>query len=256
MNFTYLFKDRNQAVSGTFSYAISCGCPIISTPIPHAIEVLNDGTGIIIDFENAQQLAEQVNNLLDDEQLRKNISSNGIHKLAPSAWENSAISHAILFEQISNQELELHYKIPEINLNHFKNLTTNFAMIQFSIINQPDINSANGFNPISSNLGAGVILGRLILFDPDGPAGPRTAAPYPSKFPGSTVTCPLPVTTPALPSPYNTADFPGAFTGSKAALNNFSVPLVYLQQILAKATGGPAVAGNPAYSQKIPANYA
>ena len=34
----YLFtsKDRNQAVSGTFSYAISCGCPIVSTPIPHA----------------------------------------------------------------------------------------------------------------------------------------------------------------------------------------------------------------------------
>ncbi|WP_395048200.1 glycosyltransferase [Flavobacterium sp.] len=137
----YLFtsKDRNQTVSGTFSYAISCGCPIISTPIPHAIEVLNGGTGIIIDFENAQQLGEQVNNLLDDEQLRKNISANGIHKLAPTAWENSAISHAILFEQISNQELELHYKIPEINLNHFKNLTTNFAMIQFSIINQPDI---------------------------------------------------------------------------------------------------------------------
>ncbi|WP_395057067.1 glycosyltransferase, partial [Flavobacterium sp.] len=139
----YLFtsKDRNQAVSGTFSYAISCGCPIISTPIPHAIEVLNGGTGIIIDFENAQQLAEQVNNLLDDNQLRKNISANGIHKLAPTAWENSAISHAILFEQISNQELELHYKIPAINLNHFKNLTTNFAMIQFSIINQPDISS-------------------------------------------------------------------------------------------------------------------
>lgn len=139
----YLFtsKDRNQAVSGTFSYAISCGCPIISTPIPHALEVLNEGTGIIIDFENAQQLAEQVNNLLDDEQLRKNISSNGIHKLAPTAWENSAISHAILFEQISNEEVKLHYKIPEINLNHIKNLTTDFAMIQFSIINQPDINS-------------------------------------------------------------------------------------------------------------------
>lgn len=144
----YLFtsKDRNQAVSGTFSYAISCGCPIISTPIPHALEVLNGGTGIIIDFENAQQLAEQVNILLDDEELRKTISSNGIHKLAPTAWENSAISHAILFEkisneEISNEEIELHYKIPSINLNHFKNLTTDFAMIQFSIVNQPDINS-------------------------------------------------------------------------------------------------------------------
>ncbi len=139
----YLFtsKDRNQAVSGTFSYAISCGCPIISTPIPHALEVLNGGTGIIIDFENAQQLAEQVNILLDDEELRKTISSNGIHKLAPTAWENSAIAHAILFEEICNEEVELHYKIPPINLNHFKNLTTDFAMIQFSIINQPDINS-------------------------------------------------------------------------------------------------------------------
>jgi glycosyltransferase involved in cell wall biosynthesis len=139
----YLFtsKDRNQAVSGTFSYAISCGCPIISTPIPHAVEVLENGTGIIIDFENPKQLAEQVSHLLDDEQLRKEISSNGIHKLAPTAWENSAIAHALLFENISNKNIELHYKIPEINLNHFKNLTTKFGMIQFSIINQPDINS-------------------------------------------------------------------------------------------------------------------
>lgn len=139
----YLFtsNDRNQAVSGTFSYAISCGCPIISTPIPHAIEVLDEGTGIIIDFENGQQLAQQVNNLLDNDQLRSCISSNGIHKLAPTAWENSAISHAILFEQISHEEIELHYKVPPINLNHFKNLTTDFAMIQFSIINQPDSNT-------------------------------------------------------------------------------------------------------------------
>lgn len=137
----YLFtsKDRNQAVSGTFSYAISCGCPIISTPIPHAIEVLQNGTGIIIDFENPDQLAAQVNHLLSDEQLRREISSNGIHKLAPTAWENSAIAHALLFEQISNEKINLHYKIPIINLNHFKNLTTDFAMIQFSIINQPNI---------------------------------------------------------------------------------------------------------------------
>ncbi len=139
----YLFtsKDRNQAVSGTFSYAISCGCPIISTPIPHAVEVLQNGTGIIIDFENPKQLAEQVNHLLENEKLRKEISSNGIHKLAPTAWENSAIAHAILFEKISDERIELHYKIPKINLNHFKNLTTDFAMIQFSIINQPDINT-------------------------------------------------------------------------------------------------------------------
>ena len=138
----YLFtsKDRNQAVSGTFSYAISCGCPIISTPIPHALEVLQNGTGIIVDFENPEQLAEQVLKLLNDDQLRKSISANGIHKLAPTAWENSAIAHAQLFKKISD-EIILKYTLPKINLKHFKKLTTPFGMIQFSVINQPDINS-------------------------------------------------------------------------------------------------------------------
>lgn len=139
----YLFtsKDRNQAVSGTFAYAISCGCPIISTPIPHAVEVLKNDVGIIIDFENPKQLAKEVIHLLKDEQLRKNITANGIHKLAPTAWENSAIAHAFLIEEKAANPIDLHYGIPEINLNHFKNLTTPFGMIQFSIINQPDLNS-------------------------------------------------------------------------------------------------------------------
>ncbi len=139
----YLFtsKDPNQAVSGTFAYAMSCGCPIISTPIPHACEVLRDESGIIVDFGNIQQLAKAVNHLLMDEQLRKNISANGLHKIAPTAWENAAIAHALLFEKITEDTLNLHYKIPEINLNHLKKLTTPVGMIQFSIINQPDINS-------------------------------------------------------------------------------------------------------------------
>jgi len=139
----YLFtsKDPNQAVSGTFSYAISSGCPIISTPIPHASEVLSDGAGIIIDFGNSKQLAKEVNHLLLDNKLRKNMGNNGLHKIAPTAWENSAIAHALLFEKIGGNNLNLEYKIPEINLDHIKKLTTDFGMIQFSIINQPDLES-------------------------------------------------------------------------------------------------------------------
>jgi glycosyltransferase involved in cell wall biosynthesis len=139
----YLFtsKDPNQAVSGTFSYAISCGCPVISTPIPHAREVLRNDAGIIIDFENPLQLGESVNNLLRDKQLRKNISSNGLHRIASTAWENSAIAHARLFAQTENNKIKLHYNLPEINLNHIKKLTTDFGMVQFSKINKPDIAS-------------------------------------------------------------------------------------------------------------------
>lgn len=139
----YLFtsKDPNQAVSGTFSYAISCGCPVISTPIPHACEVLKNDAGIIIDFEDAEQLSKAVISLLNNEPLRKKISSNGLHRIAPTAWENAAIAHAMLFERMSNGQIMLHYNTPNINLDHIKKLTTDVGIIQFSIINQPDINS-------------------------------------------------------------------------------------------------------------------
>lgn len=139
----YLFtsKDPNQAVSGTFSYAISCGCPVVSTSIPHAVEVIKDNAGIIIDFGNSTQLAEEVNRLLNDEQLMQNLSSNGLHRMASTSWENSALAHATLFEQITNHRISLCYTMPEIQLNHIKNLTTDFGIIQFSKMNLPDIDS-------------------------------------------------------------------------------------------------------------------
>lgn len=139
----YLFtsKDRNQAVSGTFSYAISGGCPIVSTPIPHALEVLNEDLGIIIDFEAPKQLAAAVNTLLKNETAQEKLRSNSLEKMAPTAWENSSISHALLFQQYSIDKMTLHYTFPNINLSHIKNMTTDFGMIQFSKINKPDINS-------------------------------------------------------------------------------------------------------------------
>lgn len=139
----YLFtsKDPNQAVSGTFSYAISCGCPVISTPIPHAKEVLCDNNGIIVDFENATQLSKAIVLLLDDEKLRAEISSNSYHKMTSTAWQNSAISHALLFKRVTANAFPMDYKNPPINLNHLDKMTTNFGMIQFSKISMPDMHS-------------------------------------------------------------------------------------------------------------------
>ncbi|NUO03587.1 MAG: glycosyltransferase, partial [Saprospiraceae bacterium] len=147
----YLFtsKDPNQAVSGTFSYAMSCGCPIISTPIPHAREVLREDTGILIDFQNSTQLAAGVNRLMSDEALRTTFSECTLQRIVPDAWENSAIAHARVLQKIARKSINsagstrteiisLKYRLPEINLNHLNKMTTDFGMIQFSNINQPD----------------------------------------------------------------------------------------------------------------------
>lgn len=137
----YLFtsKDPNQSVSGTFSYAVSSGCPVISTPIPHAKEVLKHNNGLIIAFENPPQLAKAIITLLDNEKLRIEISSNSFHKMAYTAWQNSGISHALLFKEITDGTIKLKYKIPPITLTHIKKMTTNFGMIQFAKIANPDI---------------------------------------------------------------------------------------------------------------------
>lgn len=139
----YLFtsKDSNQAVSGTFSYAVSCGCPVISTPIPHSKEILNNDNGLLVDFENAEQLSKAVITLLADKNLRAEISSNSFQKMASTAWQNSAIAHALLFEKLASNAFHLNFKIPMINLSHIKKMTTGFGMVQFSKISIPDIHS-------------------------------------------------------------------------------------------------------------------
>lgn len=139
----YLFtsKDPNQAVSGTFSYALSCGCAIISTPIPHAREVLAGDTGITFDFGNSPELANAINKLLANDALRETMVLNGLHKIIHTAWENSAVDHAILLEQTAQNNIKLQYRSPEIKLNHIKAMTTDFGMIQFCKLNKPDLNS-------------------------------------------------------------------------------------------------------------------
>ena len=137
----YLFttNDPNQAVSGTFAYAMSCACPIISTPIPHARELITKDTGIIFDFRNSLKLSEAVNKLLSNDRLRRKISINALQKIVFTAWENSAVAHAKLFSKTAGNKILLKYNLPDINLNHLRQMTTGTGIIQFSRINQPDL---------------------------------------------------------------------------------------------------------------------
>ncbi len=136
----YLFTSNNpnQAVSGTFSYAVSCGCAIVSTPIPHAKEVLINDNDCIIDFEDSTMLSKVVIRMLADENYLNNSRNKGLHMMASTAWENTAIAHAQLFNELNPKEIDLNYKAPAINLLHIENLTTDYGMIQFSNINIPD----------------------------------------------------------------------------------------------------------------------
>lgn len=137
----YLFTscDPNQAVSGTFVYALSCGCPIIATPIPHALELLSDNSGLIFDFKDSVKLAESTNRLLANEGLRSKMRITGLQKIMATAWENSAIAHTLLFHKTINDPELLRYSLPPINTKHIRRMSQHFGIIQFSRGNRPDL---------------------------------------------------------------------------------------------------------------------
>jgi len=154
----YLFttNDPNQAVSGTFAYAMSCGCPIISTPIPHAKEVLTKDTGIIFDFRDSKQLADSVGLLLNDEAMRKNLITNTLQKIVSTAWENSAVAHAMLLSGIAGEKIPVSYNFPALDLKHLRLMSTQKGIIQFSKVNLPDLSS--GYT-LDDNARALVVMG-------------------------------------------------------------------------------------------------
>ncbi len=139
----YLFtsKDPNQAVSGTLAYAMACGCPILSTPIPHAKELLN-GAGLNFDFQNSKQLAEAAIKLLHNPEMLEGMRLNALHKINPTAWQNSAIAHIDLLQNnLPKNAITLIYEIPKLSLDHIRKMTTSRGMIQFARIANPDLDS-------------------------------------------------------------------------------------------------------------------
>lgn len=95
----YLFtsKDPNQAVSGTFAYALSCGCPVVSTPIPHAREVLTEDLGILVGFEQPMQFAAAIKELLAAPQRLQQMRSSALQVMASSNWREVAKAHHEIF---------------------------------------------------------------------------------------------------------------------------------------------------------------
>lgn len=139
----YLFtsKDPNQAVSGTFSYAMSCACPVVSTPIAYAREILKSDVGAFYDFYDSKGLSIVVKKLLRDPKRLKEKSLNAFRLSQPTIWQNVAISVLDEFYEISETFLPIHYKNPVINFSHLMRLTTDIGVIQFSKINIPDYDS-------------------------------------------------------------------------------------------------------------------
>jgi len=135
--------DQNQAVSGTFSYALGSGRPVISTPFAQARELSNSEAGILVNFRDPCSYSEAIIKLLKDPSLREQFGKNAYFRTRNMTWENVALEYSKLFSKYSSDiaEVSEHKKIPRVNLNHILRLTDSFGIIQFARLSLPDISS-------------------------------------------------------------------------------------------------------------------
>ena len=139
----YLFtsKDPNQAVSGTFSYAMSCSCPIVASKIPHTLESLTPDIGILADIQDVDQFANATLKLLSNPKLRTSMALNAYAKTTKTSWENTAIKHLRAYTKIAWDLNAVKITYPQIKMDHQKAMTTHIGMIQFSKVSEPDLDS-------------------------------------------------------------------------------------------------------------------
>jgi len=135
--------DPNQAVSGTLSYALGSGRPVISTPFAQAREIITPESGLLVNFRDPDSYAEAIMALLKDPLRREQFGKNAYFRTRNMTWENVALEYSKLFSEYSGElaEVSKHKKIPRINLSHMFRLTDDFGIIQFSQLSLPDIAS-------------------------------------------------------------------------------------------------------------------
>jgi glycosyltransferase involved in cell wall biosynthesis len=80
------YLNMAQVTSGTLSYAVAVGKPVVSTPYLHASELLADDHGILVEPANPAALADAVSILLDDDRLRATVARRAYGRGRTMLW--------------------------------------------------------------------------------------------------------------------------------------------------------------------------
>jgi len=134
-------QDPNQAVSGTLSYALGSGKPVISTSFAQAREDVTGEVGILVDFKDVKQIETALQTLIADSEKRKNMAKNAYFRTRGRTWRNVILAYMKEYIRIVPSLGDVEKNIPRIKSSHIFELTDNFGMIQFAQLTVPDLSS-------------------------------------------------------------------------------------------------------------------
>uniref|UniRef100_A0A7C3MHV3 Glycosyltransferase n=1 Tax=Dictyoglomus thermophilum TaxID=14 RepID=A0A7C3MHV3_DICTH len=100
------YLSKEQAVSGTLSYALASGKVIISTAYRYAEELLSDGRGILVDFRDSNAIAEAIKEVYYNRDLREGIEKKAFEYGKSMWWNVVAEKYIKLFDEVVNKKIE------------------------------------------------------------------------------------------------------------------------------------------------------
>jgi glycosyltransferase involved in cell wall biosynthesis len=91
------YPNEAQAVSETLAYALGAGKAIISTPYWHAAELLDDGRGVLVPFEDPFAIADAAIKLMDNDAGRQAMRKRAYLYARCMVWDQVAQSYMRAF---------------------------------------------------------------------------------------------------------------------------------------------------------------
>ncbi|MFA4936983.1 MAG: glycosyltransferase family 4 protein [Patescibacteria group bacterium] len=133
-----LSQNPEQAVSGTLTYALGAGRPVVSTPFAQAQEVITPELGVLVKFNDSESVAQEVIALLGDQERLINMSKAAYFRTRGITWPNVALSYMREFTELSPELAKQEKNLPAVKLKHLHKLTNDFGIYQFAILDEPD----------------------------------------------------------------------------------------------------------------------
>ncbi len=143
------YLNEAQITSGTLSYAIGAGAAVLSTPYWHAEELLSDGRGRLFDFKNSDQLAEILNDILDNPKKLNDLRNKAYEYGKKIRWPiigkhyldlvSSVVKESEVLVEPGKKLIIDTSVIPKFRLDHIRRLTDDSGIVQHAKYGIPNL---------------------------------------------------------------------------------------------------------------------
>ncbi|MFC1535131.1 glycosyltransferase family 4 protein, partial [Thermodesulfobacteriota bacterium] len=139
------YTQEAQITSGTLVYAMGTGKAVISTPYWYATEMLSDGRGRIVPFNDIDAMANEIIDLFDNDTKRHAIRKKAYTFCREAIWKEVSRKYLDVFSEVAfdraqkprprhlyieNMKVITKFELPDIKFDHLKTLTDDTGILQ------------------------------------------------------------------------------------------------------------------------------